>query len=127
MPEDHIISVSDSAWYLTTCNRLLATSNCCTIPAMPKYVIERNIPGAGNLKPEELQAISQKSCGVLRNMGSRIQWVHSYVTADKIYCIYNAPDEQSIREHAKQGGFPANSISEVKAIIDPTTAEAGGD
>ena len=94
---------------------------------MPKYVIERNIPGAGNLKPEELQAISQKSCGVLRNMGPQIQWVHSYVTADKIYCIYNAPDEQSIREHAKQGGFPANSISEVKAIIDPTTAEAGGD
>jgi len=94
---------------------------------MPKYVIERNIPGAGNLKPEELQAISQKSCGVLRNMGPQIQWVHSYVTADKIYCIYNAPDEQAVREHAKQGGFPANSISEVKAIIDPTTAEAGGE
>ena len=90
---------------------------------MPKYVIERNIPGAGNLKPEELQAISQKSCGVLRNMGPQIQWVHSYVTADKIYCIYNAPDERAVREHAKQGGFPANSISEVKAIIDPTTAE----
>jgi len=94
---------------------------------MPKYVIERNIPGAGNLKPEELQAVSQKSCGVLRNMGPQIQWVHSYVTADKIYCIYNAPDEQAVREHAKQGGFPANSISEVKAIIDPTTAEAGGE
>ena len=90
---------------------------------MPKYVIERNIPGAGNLKPEELQAISQKSCGVLRNMGPQIQWVHSYVTADKIYCIYNAPDEQSIRHHAQQGGFPADRISEVKAIIDPTTAE----
>ena len=90
---------------------------------MPKYVIERNIPGAGNLKPEELHAISQKSCGVLRNMGPQIQWVHSYVTADKIYCIYIAPDEQSVREHAQQGGFPANSISEVKSIIDPTTAE----
>ena len=90
---------------------------------MPKYVIERNIPGAGNLKPEELHAISQKSCGVLRNMGPQIQWVHSYVTADKIYCIYIAPDEQTVREHAQQGGFSANSISEVKSIIDPTTAE----
>jgi hypothetical protein len=90
---------------------------------MPKYVIERNIPGAGNLNPEELQAISQTSCGVLRKMGSEIQWVHSYVTGDKIYCIYIAPDEQMVREHAQQGGFPANSISEVKSIIDPTTAE----
>ncbi len=90
---------------------------------MPKYVIERNVPGVGNLKPAELQAIAQKSCGVLRNMGPQIQWVQSYVTGDKIYCIYNAPDEQSIREHAKQGGFPADSISEVKTIIDPTTAE----
>ena len=90
---------------------------------MPKYVIERNIPGAGNLKPEELQAIAQKSCGVLRNMGPQVQWVQSYVTADKIYCIYIAPDEQSIRDHAQQGGFPANSISEITTIIDPTTAE----
>jgi len=90
---------------------------------MPKYVIERNIPGAGNLKPEELQAISQKSCGVLSNMGPKIQWIHSYVTADKIYCIYIAPDEATVREHAMQGGFPANSISEVKTIIDPATAE----
>ena len=90
---------------------------------MPKYVIERNIPGAGNLKPEELQAISQKSCGILRNMGPHIQWVHSYVTDNKIYCIYNAPNEKLIREHASQGGFPANRISEVKSIIDPTTAE----
>jgi hypothetical protein len=90
---------------------------------MPKYVIERNIPGAGNLNPEELQAISQTSCGVLRKMGSEIQWVHSYVTGDKIYCIYIAPDEQMVREHAQQGGFPANSISEIKSIIDPTTAE----
>ena len=90
---------------------------------MPKYVIERNIPGAGNLKPEELQAIAQKSCGVLRNMGPQVQWVQSYVTADKIYCIYIAPDEQSIRDHAQQGEFPANSISEITTIIDPTTAE----
>jgi hypothetical protein len=90
---------------------------------MPKYVIERNIPGAGNLKPEELHAISQKSCGVLSNMGPKIQWIHSYVTADKIYCIYIAPDEATVREHAMQGGFPANSISEVKTIIDSATAE----
>ena len=90
---------------------------------MPKYVIERNIPGAGNLKPEELHAISQKSCGVLSNMGPKIQWIHSYVTADKIYRIYIAPDEATVREHAMQGGFPANSISEVKTIIDPATAE----
>ena len=90
---------------------------------MPKYVIERNIPGACNLKPEELHAISQTSCGVLRKMGPEIQWVHSYVAGDKIYCIYIAPDEQTVREHASQGGFPANSISEIKTIIDPTTAE----
>ena len=90
---------------------------------MPKYVIERNIPNAGALTTAELQAISQKSCGVLRNMGPQIQWVHSYVTGDKIYCIYIAPDEASVREHASQGGFPANRVSEVKSIIDPTTAE----
>lgn len=90
---------------------------------MPKYLIERNIPGAGNLKPEELKAISQTSCGVLRKMGSEIQWVHSYVTGDKIYCVYIAPNEEMVREHAKQGGFPANSVAEVKAVIDPTTAE----
>ena len=90
---------------------------------MPKYVIERNIPGVGNLTPDQLHAISQKSCGVLRNMGPHIQWVHSYVTADKIYCIYIAPDEASVRQHAEQGGFPANSISEIKTVIDPTTAE----
>ena len=91
---------------------------------MPKYVIEREVPGAGKLTPEQLQAISQTSCGVLRNLGPEIQWVHSYVTGDKIYCIYNAPNEQIIREHASQGGFPANSISRVTSIIDPTTAEA---
>ena len=90
---------------------------------MPKYVIERSIPGAGNLSTAELHAISQKSCGVLSNLGPKIQWIHSYVTADKIYCIYIAPDEATVREHAMQGGFPANSIAEVKAIIDPTTAE----
>jgi hypothetical protein len=90
---------------------------------VPKYVIEREIPGAGKLSSEELHAISQKSCGVLQNLGPRIQWVHSYVTDDKIYCVYNAPDEETVREHARQGGFPANRISRVFATIDPTTAE----
>ncbi|MBZ5572273.1 MAG: DUF4242 domain-containing protein [Acidobacteriia bacterium] len=90
---------------------------------MPKFVIERDIPGAGALTPEQLQAISQKSCSVLRNLGPEIQWVHSYVTQDKVYCIYNAPSEKLVREHASQGGFPANRISEIKSIIDPTTAE----
>jgi hypothetical protein len=90
---------------------------------MPKYVIERELPGAGQLTPQQLQAISQKSCGVLRKLGPEIQWVHSYVTQDKIYCIYNAPNEQLIREHARQGGFPVNRISEVKSVIDPTTSE----
>ena len=89
---------------------------------MPKYVIEREIPGAGKLPPDQLHAISQKSCGVLRNLGPQIQWVESYVTEDKIYCIYIAPNEEMVREHAKQGGFPANRVSEVKTIIDPTTA-----
>jgi hypothetical protein len=90
---------------------------------MPKYVIEREIPGAGKLSSDQLHAISQKSCGVLRQLGPQIQWVHSYVTDDKIYCVYIAPSEAMIREHAQQGGFPANRISEVKEIIDPTTAE----
>ncbi len=90
---------------------------------MPKYVIEREIPGAGHLTAEQLKGISQTSCGVLTNMGPQIQWVHSYITGDKIYCVYIAPDEQMVREHAKQGGFPANSVSEVASIIDPTTAE----
>lgn len=97
-----------------------------TIPqeaSVPKYVIEREIPGAGNLTPAELQAISQKSCGVLKNMGPQIQWVESFVTQDKIYCVYIAPDEKSVREHARLGGFPANKVSEVRTIIDPTTAE----
>jgi len=90
---------------------------------MPKFVIERELPGAGKLSPEELQAISQTSCGVLQNLGPQIQWIHSYVTEDKIYCIYHAPSEELIEEHARQGGFPANRISEVKSIIDPATAE----
>ena len=91
---------------------------------MPKYVIERDIPGAGKLSVEDLKAISQKSCTVLNNLGPRIQWVQSYVTEDKIYCVYVAPNVEMIREHARQGGFPANRISEVKSLIDPTTAEA---
>jgi hypothetical protein len=91
---------------------------------MPKYVIEREVPGVGKMSPDQLQAISQTSCGVIRNLGPDIQWVHSYVTGDKIYCIYNAANEQIVRDHAKQGGFPANSVAEVTSIIDPTTAEA---
>ena len=90
---------------------------------MPKFVIERELPRAGNLSAQELQAVSQKSCDVLRNMGPQIQWVESYVTGDKVYCIYIAPDEQMIQEHARQGGFPANRVSEIKSVIDPTTAE----
>lgn len=92
---------------------------------MPKYVIERELPGAGNLTCDQVQAISQKSCSVLRNLGPTIQWLHSYVTADKIYCVYIAPNEEKVREHARQGGFPANSILEVRLVIDPTSAENG--
>ncbi len=91
--------------------------------AMPKYVIERNVPGAGNLTPEEVKGISQKSCQVLTGMGPQIQWVESFVTQDKIYCVYIAPNEAEVLEHARQGGFPADSVSEVKQMIDPTTAE----
>ncbi|REK05998.1 MAG: DUF4242 domain-containing protein [Planctomycetota bacterium] len=90
---------------------------------MPKYVIEREMPGAGLLSPAELQGASQTSCGVLRELGPEIQWVQSYVTDDKIYCVYIAPNKQMIEEHAKRGGFPANQISEIKTMIDPTTAE----
>jgi len=90
---------------------------------MPKYVIEREIPGAGKLTADELKAISQKSCAVLRKLGPEIQWIESYVTGDKIYCVYIAPNKEAVREHAEQGGFPANSISEVTSMIDPTTAE----
>ena len=90
---------------------------------MPKYVIEREIPNAGSLTQDQILGISQKSCGVLMNLGPQIQWIESYVTQDKIYCVYIAPNEAMVREHAKQGGFPANRISEVKRIIDPTSAE----
>jgi Protein of unknown function (DUF4242) len=90
---------------------------------MPKYVIEREIPGAGSLTADQLQAISQKSCGVLRNLGPQIQWLQSYVTDNKIYCVYIAPSEELVREHAAQGGFPANSVARVLRVIDPTTAE----
>jgi hypothetical protein len=90
---------------------------------MPKFIIERELPGAGKLSPGELQAISQRSCGVLRELGPQIQWVQSFVTQDKIYCVYVAPDEKLVREHARQGGFPANSVARVVTVIDPTTAE----
>lgn len=90
---------------------------------MPKYIIEREIPEAGKLSDNELQGISQKSCSVLKNMGPQIQWVESYVTDDKVYCVYIAPDADTIRHHAQEGGFPANQVSEVRNVIDPTTAE----
>ena len=90
---------------------------------MPKFVIEREIPEVGKLTPEQLQAVSQTSCGVLNEMGPKIQWLHSYVTDDKIYCVYIAPDEATVREHATNGGFPANRVSQVRATIDPTTSE----
>jgi hypothetical protein len=90
---------------------------------MPKYVVERELPGAGKLSASELKAISQKSVGILQEMGTQIQWIHSFVTGDKIYCVYLAPNEDMIREHAKRGGFPADRISEIKSEIDPATAE----
>ncbi len=90
---------------------------------MPKYVIEREIPGAGKISPQDLRSISQKSCSVLKGLGPQVQWVQSYVTDDKIYCIYIAPDEASVLEHARLGGFPANSVAQVRTMIDPTTAE----
>ena len=90
---------------------------------MPKYLIEREIPDAGAMSPAELKTVSQTSCGVLRELGPAIQWIHSYVTGDKVYCVYIAPDEAMVREHAKRGGFPANRVSEIKSVIDPTTAE----
>jgi hypothetical protein len=90
---------------------------------MPKFVIEREIVGAGKLPRQELQAISQRSCSVMRSMGPQIQWVQSFVTDDKIYCLYLAPDEQTIRQHAQKGGLPANSVARVRSVIDPTTAE----
>jgi hypothetical protein len=90
---------------------------------MPKYLIEREIPGAGRLSPLELRDVAAKSCDVLREMGPEVQWIHSYVTGDKVYCVYVAPSDLPIREHAKRGGFPADRISKITAIIDPTTAE----
>ncbi len=90
---------------------------------MPRYVIERDLPGAGDLSPDEIRAISQKSCAVLEEMGPRIQWEHSHVTGDRIYCVYIAPDEAMIREHAQRGGFPANRVSQVARVIDPVSAE----
>ena len=90
---------------------------------MPKYIIEREIPNAGNLSAAELQGISQKSCSILKNMGPQIQWVESFVTQDKIYCTYIAPNQEEIRRHASESGFPANSIAEIKSVIDPTTSE----
>jgi len=90
---------------------------------MPKYVIEREIPGAGKISTQDLQAIAQKSCGVLKELGPQIQWVQSYVTDDKIYCIYIAPNKEMVLEHARQGGFPAGSVAEVRTVIDPTSAE----
>lgn len=93
---------------------------------MPKYVIEREIPGAGDLTPEQLHAVAKKSCDVLREMGPQVQWVQSYVADNKVYCVYIAENEQLVREHAKRGGFPANKISEVRCVIDPTTSEEGG-
>ena len=90
---------------------------------MPKYIIERDIPNAGALTAQDLQGISQKSCSVLSNMGTKIQWLESYVTDDKVYCVYIAPDEATIKAHAEQGGFPANRISQIRTMIDPTTAE----
>jgi Nickel responsive protein SCO4226-like len=90
---------------------------------MPKYIIEREIPGAGGLSAQDLQGISQKSCSILNDMGPQIQWVESYVTPDKVYCVYIAPDKETILEHAARGEFPANSVSEIKTMIDPTTAE----
>ena len=90
---------------------------------MPKFVIERDLPGAGRLSPSELQGISQKSCGVLRELGPQVQWLQSFVTEDKLYCVYIAPNAEAVREHARRGGFPANAVNQVRAVIDPTTAE----
>jgi hypothetical protein len=90
---------------------------------MPKFVIERQIPGAGKLSPAELHGIAQKSCGVLRQLGPQVQWLHSYVTGDKIYCVYIAPDAAAVRKHAEMGGFPADSVAQILTVIDPTTAE----
>jgi len=112
---------------IESCGRGLSGAELSRHPTeeeMPKYVVEREIPNAGSLTQDQVQGISQKSCSVLKNLGPQIQWVESYATQDKIYCVYIAPNEAMVREHAKQGGFPANRVSEVKQIIDPTSAEA---
>jgi hypothetical protein len=113
-----------------SCGHLPAMVVCKSIPSwvtveaiMPEFVIEREMPGAGSLSRDDLKMASQTSCSVLRDLGPQIQWVHSYVTDNKIYCVYRAPNEEMIREHAQRGGFPANKISQVRATIDPTTAE----
>jgi hypothetical protein len=93
---------------------------------MPKFLIEREIPGAGSMSPQQLQGVAEKSCSVLRALGPKIQWIESYVTDNKIYCVYIAPNEETVREHAARGGFPANRVSEIKRMIDPTTAESVG-
>jgi hypothetical protein len=114
-----------SGWCLSQ-ERGITRGNPLQEEVMPKFIIEREIPGAGQLGPAELQAISSKSCGVIRDLnrsGRDVQWVQSFVTDDKIYCVYNAPDEQAVREHAERGGFPANVIARVGQVIDPTTAE----
>jgi len=108
-----------STWH----SSLRATNGTAKRQTMPRYIIEREIPGAAKLSAAELKAIAQKSCAVLDKLGPKIQWIESYVTGDKVYCVYISPNEQLVREHAQQGGFPANRISEIKTVIDPTTAE----
>ena len=124
-PSNLLIAIMLFAGYTSTAQKTTATSNSKTknLIEMKTYVIEREIPDAGKLTPDQLKGISQKSCSVLKEMGPRIQWLHSYVAGNKIYCIYKAESEELIREHAKKGGFPANSISEVASIISPATAE----
>lgn len=127
-PETRIARVSKPALQAAS-QLVLATQACQALrmlsgaASMPKYVIERQIPGAGDMTADDLQGASKKSCAILQNLGTDIQWVQSYVTADKLYCIYIAPSEQLIKQHAEESGFPANSIAEIKAIIDPTTSE----
>ena len=127
MPINRLLCCADYAHSICGAKRWGEHGACSEVidkgRAMPKYVIERYIPGAGKLSPQELKAISQKSCGVLNKMGPQIQWVQSYVTGDKVYCVYVAPNEKMVREHAEQGGFPANRVAQVTSVIDPTTAE----
>jgi hypothetical protein len=120
----HILLAILSLAFVTTMARAEKAVTPETLPpGLNMYVIERDMPGLGNLKPADLKAASQKSCGVLRNLGGKVTWLHSYVTGDKMYCVYLAPNEELVREHAKQGGFPANSVAKVSTIISPKTAE----